>query len=83
MKHHTIALTRVQIDAIGAGRRVRLTFDDGLLTIGNFPAPGVARLFQVELHQLCTGHPVEVDEPELNARLTFTPVTESLIGATR
>jgi hypothetical protein len=83
VKHHTITLTRVQLDAIGAGRRIRLTLDEGLLTIGNSPAPGVARLFQVELHQLRTGHPVEVHDPELNARLTFTPVTESLIGVTR
>lgn len=76
MKHHTVALTEVQLAAIGAGRLVRLSTDAGLLTIGNAPAPGVARLWQVEQHQLRTGHTVETREPGLNARFTFLPVTD-------
>jgi hypothetical protein len=76
LKHHTITLTRGQLAAIGAGRLVRLSTDVGLLTIGNAPTPGVARLWQVEQHQLRTGHTVETREPALNARLTFLPVTE-------
>ncbi len=75
MKHHTVTLTGVQLAAIGDGRLVRLPTDVGLLTIGTAPAPGVARLRQVEQQQLRTGHPVETHEPDLNARLTFLPVT--------
>ena len=78
MKHHTIALTRGQLTAVGAGRLVRLSTDTGLLTIGNAPAPGVARLWQVDQQQLRTGHTVETHEPDLNARLTFLPVTDRL-----
>lgn len=76
MKHHTITLTRGQLAAIGAGRLVRLSTDVGLLTIGNAPAPGVARLWQVEQQQLRTGHTVDTHEPALGARLTFLPVTD-------
>lgn len=79
MKHHTIALTRIQLDAIGMGRLVRLATDDGLLTISNAPVPGAARLWQVEQHQLRTGRPVEAYAPELNAHLTFLPVGKPLI----
>lgn len=78
MKHHTVTLTGVQLAAIGDGRLVRLPTDTGLLTIGNAPAPGVARLWQVEQQQLRTGHTVETHEPGLNARLTFLPVTDRL-----
>jgi hypothetical protein len=78
MKHHTVTLTGVQLAAIGNGRLVRLSTDVGLLTIGNAPASGVARLPQVSQHQLRTGHAVETEEPDLNARLTFLPVTDRL-----
>lgn len=83
MKHHTIALTRVQLDAIGRGRLVRLATDDGLLTITNAPWEGVVRLWQTAHHQLRTGHTVEFDDPDLSARFTFLPVTDSLMGASR
>ncbi|GIM88826.1 hypothetical protein [Paractinoplanes toevensis] len=83
MKHHTVTLTSVEVDAIKRGHRVRLDSDHGLLTIGNAPAPGVVRLWQVELYRLTCGDAVEVDAPDLRARFTFQPVTESLMGATR
>ncbi|GAA0494452.1 hypothetical protein Ade02nite_20250 [Paractinoplanes deccanensis] len=83
MKHHTIALTRVQLDAIGNGRLVRIATDHGLLTISNAPWSGAVRLWQTAHHQLRTGHAVEFDDRELDARFTFLPVTESLMGASR
>lgn len=83
MKHYTVSLTRVQLDAIGRGHLVRLATDDGLLILSNAPWHGAVRLWQTAHHQLRTGHPVEFDDPDLNARFTFTPVTESLMGASR
>jgi hypothetical protein len=74
VKHHTVALTPAQLAAIGMGRLVRLPTDHGSLTVGNMPGPGVARLWQVEQHQLQSGYPVEVQAPDLNALITFLPV---------